>query len=416
MARRNSLHDNRSDFHSPSGIWFPIFSLVGSVLVCVQLRDAPASHAKRAMMVLAFLTPIWLICFIITMVVLGSQTSSYYYYYGLRAWEPSYSVYERNLEIASGVMLTIYGLLCGAFIACADITFRSTVGPVTSDLSDPLYLRGVNLGVNLAGLFMFPWCFGFVGIPLVLHQLQKKRTLAKGYGASLGLGITTYIFLVAIVITLIVSGSIQTTYYDYYDRYYHGGGACPPQDQPIPNKRHVLQDETTGGSASFTSASNSTTTVLDSTFTSAFDSAWSSVVGGSGVMPTWSSVFGGSGQTTWSGWATPPPTPSDWVCHDIAVPYEEPTRESAIKGGGAAAALSILSVIYFFLMTAFIAVADAMVLKLIAPTPVAGAPSGQQQIVAPCVSCNAPLAFLRTGPTTQVQCYQCKAICEFQVA
>ncbi len=383
------------------------------MIVCVQLRDAPASHAKRGMMTLAFLVPVWLICFIVTMVVLGSSSRSYYtnYYYNSYDYEQRW---EQPFQIASGVMLTIYGLLCGGFVACADITYRSTIGPVTSDLSDPVYLRGVNLGVNLAGLFMFPWApFALVGIPLVLRQLKKKRTEASGYGASLGLGITSLVLLVAIILTLIIAGSMRSQYWSDYDDFKYSYRAC--------RKREVLQDATTGELTTMatTTAELATTTVelaTTATFELATTATFELATTAFDAFPSWATTPWATTTADWAfstGWGTAASTVP--ICHAFKNPnYGGPFR-TALNDWGAAVALGVLCPLWFFVYTAFIAVADAMILKLIAPKPAAAMPGGQQ-ITAACVQCAAPLQFVRTGPTTQVQCYQCKAICEFQIA
>lgn len=89
---------------------------------------------------------------------------------------------------------------------------------------------------------------------------------------------------------------------------------------------------------------------------------------------------------------------------------------------GVAIAVVVLSLIAVAFHIAFTVVADRIILNEIGPTggnQITGVVVGQapgapaQVLVHPCASCGTQLQFTRTGPTTQVQCFQCRAIVEF---
>jgi hypothetical protein len=346
-----------------------------------------------------------------------------------------------SAQVVAGTLLPLYNLFCGLFIAFADATYRSQFGPIVASLSDPLYLRGVNLGVNLAGLFCFPWIFPFVGIPLVLAQLKKQRSRASGYGASAALGSISFIMLAALILTLIISGSVRERLPGFY-----GYGTNVPEVA----KRAVEQE-------------NATT-------------AWSGWAAATTTSPAWWET------TTWNGWDGPTPdTTSPWSqCDDAAslarclnglsfctqgvaqrtadeycpcyrdvnfcmrqIPgcsrsiYVQAVKDAcialkcdpdmcsgfptapAINLASGAIAVSVFAVLYFVFQTAFIAVADNMILKLIEPLPAPasnGVVRSSATLVHNCPSCSSPLQFTRTGPSTQVQCYKCGSVVEFQTA
>ncbi len=408
------------------GIWFPVPCwFIGSIMTCVALRDAPASHSKKAMIAFAVLVPLWLVVYIGTMIGIASTPSYYYYGFtptvlGAKIWGGGigYGVDGLGLSIASAVMLIMYDLFIVLFIVFADRTYRSMFGPVTSDLSDPIYLRGVNLGLCLASIFLFPWApFALVGIPLVLHQLKKKRTQASGYGASLGVGIFAFVSLIGLILTLIIAGSISYGYTDYADQYYarpyYYDSMGNYIECPLVLKRAVLQTMTDA----------TTTTIATVAATLSASSAISSVMSPIQASATTSQLVA----TVWWGDTTATLNTGDafWTTADLArcaTAMSDHPREyvsyygSALNEAGGAIAVTVFCILYFVAIVAFTAVSDSMVLKLITPTAVASASPVGAQIVAPCVSCAAPLSFVRTGPTTQVQCYQCKSVCEFQVA
>jgi hypothetical protein len=78
------------------------------------------------------------------------------------------------------------------YIACADITLRSMYRvPADSGwrLSSPICLRGVHLGLNLAGMFLL-MPISFVGISIVLYKIEKFRDISRrlfNYASALAL-------------------------------------------------------------------------------------------------------------------------------------------------------------------------------------------------------------------------------------
>jgi hypothetical protein len=193
-------------------------------LTCVSLRNAPPSGFKNAMVAFAVVVPLFFLFWVLVMVFAPLS--------GRRRMQ------EISAQIVAGTLLPLYNLFCGLFIAFADATYRSQFGPIVASLSDPRYLRGVNLGVNLAGLFCFPWIFPLVGIPLVLAQLKKQRSRASGYGASAALGSISFVCLAALILTLIISGAVRERL-PYYDNGIYYGAA----NELV--KRAVEQENTT---------------------------------------------------------------------------------------------------------------------------------------------------------------------------
>lgn len=380
--------------------------------------------------------------------MIGVASAPIYYYgfmpsimpsVGAKIWGGGVAAYYgAGLAITSGVMLILYDLFIVLFIVFADKTYRSTFGPTKADLSDARYLRGVNLGLGLASIFLFPWApFAIVGIPLVLNQLQKKRTLASGYGASLGVGILALVSLAALILTLIIAGSTTEYYYqsNYPNYYWDNNGNRIECEENTTFKRAVLQLAPTTSTAITTTVEatlSTTATTLSTTLSTVFSSVLEATTTTLEATPSdatfipettgrWWSTTGDSWATgdSWSGWGPMPSLTAVDPCENYRTgggQYLE-SYYSGLNSAGGAIATSVFSIIYFAAMIAYIACADSMILKLIAPAVASSsAPSGAQ-IVAPCASCNAPLAFVRTGSDkVQVQCYQCKSICEFQVA
>jgi hypothetical protein len=252
-------------------------------MVAVQLKRAPPSKHKRWMMAFLVLTPLAFVLFIAGVAGYGTN-------------EPVRMNYITNLEAISGVLMTVYGLCGCLFIAFADITFRSMQGPLTWSLGSPLFLRGVHLGLNLAGMFTLMPLFSFVGIPATLLNLRKIKTHSPGlFTASNVFGILSFVLLAAIVLLLIIAGSMR---------------------------------------------GNESQLPLTEILTLA--------------------LF-------------------QWISNFL-----------------------------------FIGFADKLILRAIGDKGgAAGGVANSQLVVHPCPSCSSPLQFVRTGPTTQVQCYKCQAIVEF---
>jgi hypothetical protein len=96
------------------------------------------------------------------------------------------------------------------FVVFADATFRSTVGQVVNQLRSPLFLRGVHLCLNIAGMFMPMPLFSLVGIPVTLHQLRvmRQKRGARTIAAVWVCGVLSFVSLVAFCLFVIVAGSV----------------------------------------------------------------------------------------------------------------------------------------------------------------------------------------------------------------
>jgi hypothetical protein len=293
----------------------------------------------------------------------------------------AYENFSMNLETIAGVLLTLYGLCGCLFIAFADITFRSMQGPLTWSLDSPLFLRGVNLGLNLAGTFTLMPLFAFVGIPVTLVNLRKIKLHSPGlFAASNVFGILSFLFLAAIVLLLIIAGSIREPYQSFVS---YNGTVCKPAFEEKPD----------------------TTTEMTSTIAMTL----------AGISTLSTSIA----TETWSGWPTERwnPTPPLTNCWG-GQPMYETRYESGLTEFSAwitLLSLALFQCIFHFLFVGF---ADTLILKAIGDKGTAGGVAGgvaaSGQLVHPCPSCSSPLQFVRTGPTTQVQCYKCQAVVEFQ--
>jgi hypothetical protein len=377
---------NLTWFFFSSGLWIPIIWFVGSIMVAVLLKPAPPSKHKRWMMAFLVLTPLALVLFIAVMAGYGiggtpriysaaydpsadPESARLEYERFNAAYTSAWQSYSATLEAISGVLLTVYGLCGCLFIAFADITFRSMQGPLTWSLDSPLFLRGVNLGLNLAGTFTLMPLFAFVGIPATLLNLRKIKLHSPGlFAASNVFGILSFLFLAAIVLLLIIAGSIREPYQSYVSN----GTVCKP---------------------AFPEQPDTTTTEITSTI----------------EMTT----------ETWSGWPTESlnPTPPLTNCWSGQPTYETRFRSALTEFSAwiTLLSLALFQCIFHFLFVGF---ADTLILKAIGDKGTAGGVAGgvaaSGQLVHPCPSCSSPLQFVRTGPTTQVQCYKCQAVVEFQ--
>jgi hypothetical protein len=280
--------------------------------------------------------------------------------------------------------IKIYALFGCLFIMFADKTFRSMQGPVTSDLNSPLYLRGVHLGLNLAGMFLMMPLFQFIGIPLVLHKLRKIRSHSSALFASSNVfGILSFITLVIIVLLLLIAGSLPdpTTVWN----------RAHPELRYFEDCRVVKRPTTT--STTMSELSTVATLVSDA----------------------------------WTGWGTLEPEETQYcryysrpAIEDQEFGVERDRHVSVLERDvGAITTLIVVSVFHWIFSLVFIGVADALILKAIGEPngSVAQTPAhlhGGVVLVHPCPNCEAPLQFVRTGPTTQVQCYKCSSVCEFQ--
>jgi hypothetical protein len=224
-------------------------------------------------------------------------------------------------------------------------------------------------------------------------------------------GILSFVSLAVIVLLLIIAGSLPGySYYDYYNYNNNYNNYC---------KRSILQDETTT-----TFFANETMPTIGS-----------SAATGGGWWTTLAATGDDFTTAAWSGWVTEPPfartqvwtrpeTTQVYCAQVYRDPYYSyPTHYSALQTDvGAIIALIVLSVFQWIFNFVFIGVSDALILKAIGESAGGSGTVGRVVVQAgvvlvhPCASCAAPLQFQRTGPATQVQCYKCSAVCEFQTA
>jgi hypothetical protein len=98
-----------------------------------------------------------------------------------------------------------------SFIVMANKAFCAAVGDVPgSDKQQFRTLRGVHLGLNLSGIFIFP-IFTCIGVPVVLIRLHHRRTkLPTGVAlrATVALGASSIATLLVLIVLLAVLGSI----------------------------------------------------------------------------------------------------------------------------------------------------------------------------------------------------------------
>jgi hypothetical protein len=351
----------------------PIVWFVGSIMVAVLSKSAPPSTHKRCMMVFLVLTPIVLVLFIVVMVSYGISGSPHYE--SSEQYERDSLNYASGLEATSGVLLAAYGLCGSLFIAFADVTFRSTQEPLTWSLSSPLVLRGVSLGLNLAGMFLLMPLFSFIGIPITLSNLRKIRSHSPGlFTASSVFGILSFITVVAIVLLLVIAGSIRVPYESFVDYKEN----C--------ERAFVQQPDTTVDV--MTNAMMTTTSAAVSAFSQ---------------TPT---LFA-------SRWPTDGAAPTSIVCDPEKI-YE--TRYmSGLQEFPAWITLVSLTLVQWTFNFLFVGFADTLILKAIGNKSAAGGGIvSSELLVHPCPSCATPLQFARTGPTTQVHCYKCQSLVEFQ--
>jgi hypothetical protein len=104
-------------------------------------------------------------------------------------------------------------ILLVAFVIVADQAYIAAHPP-----TEMRRFRGVHLGLNLAGMFIFP-IFTYIGIPLSLGKLRKYRSSnPTAYKWALGTGIVTLLILTTTILLAIISASITTNDYDDFSR------------------------------------------------------------------------------------------------------------------------------------------------------------------------------------------------------
>jgi hypothetical protein len=327
-----------------------------------MLPHTPPSSARRATASMLILWPIWLVLFVIIMSAIGT-TSANLTVGGLRVARNSGA-----LSVTAGLMLSAFVLIMILFLVFADFMFLSTHTYVNS-IFDLRRLRGINLGVNIASMFIFP-LIAVIGVPLTIAGISRHRTKSpRLYGWSAACGSASLIFLIVATLVLAITSSVGPT-------------------NTSPEKIFCTTQWT--DTTSFTTIQffdNVTTTSLN---------------------------------TTTIGNLTTDPTTA--ACVDVSISmytytYTKPLLFYTVSAPVAAAVLGLL---WFFTHVAFLVMSDKMILKLL-PLPETSSTPGQIQLasapsdtlVHACPNCSTPVQFKRTGPTTTVQCFSCSATVEF---
>jgi hypothetical protein len=342
-------------------MWMPIpLWLIGAILYAVQMSSTPPSFYKRLAVGMLAATCAWM-----PLVVVATATT--------------YTV------VSLSVMIPIQFLLNGGFVAAADMAYRAAFGPLSWDLSKMRNLRGVHLGLNIAGLFVFP-IFTYIGVPLTLAKLARHRRTNKHlFGWSVACGTLTLIVLTALIIfAAIVAGG---------NDFNNSSSSC--------RKRAVLQiidmnmtTSTIGSSNFILDSLTDSSTIATTTFTRMT------------IDPCANWEFSNS----WT-------APASWIVGSAFFYglYTLQTIENLI----AVAAVSLFAAIIHLM---FIILADQLILKnmeagqgaVLSQSP---SESTQEQLAHPCASCGTMLQFVRAdaGTLTKVQCYQCHAIVELTI-
>jgi hypothetical protein len=398
------------------------------------LKPAPPSNHKRWMMAFLLLTALAIVLFVAVMAGYGVG--------GGPPWK--HELVSTNLKAISGVLLALYGLCGGLFIAFADVTFRSMHGPLDSSLDSPLFLRGVHLGLNLAGTFTLMPLFSFVGIPVTLLSLRKLKMHSSGlFTASKVFGILSFVLLAASVLLLIVAGSIRVVSGGYVAFDEKQMLACVTMEaitvdpawtsavDPAWTRTTTLalseatfattlaetsttiaesMIATTVAESSSTNGWGATfATTLAETSTTIAESMIATTVAESSSTNGWGWDWGQ--ETTRAPWQEPPPTPVAWnYCNAVG----PPSLMAGIEWS--ALWIPLVSFLLFACLFNFLFVgfADTLILKAIGANDKSGVTASSGSLVMPCPRCRAPLQFVRTGPTTKVECYKCLALVEFQ--
>jgi hypothetical protein len=173
------------------GMWLPIPSLLVAVaLSWSDLRRAPPSLHRTGAFVMVGIMSLVLVAVIAAISV------------GMVAGDGRN---DTPVIIAAGVTLPLWFASVGLFLYFADTVYRALarsglVDVVSSDAADA---RGVNLGLGLAGLFVFP-IFSLVGVPVTLYRLRRLQGSAQ-FDASLVLGVMLVAMALAFLLSLIVA-------------------------------------------------------------------------------------------------------------------------------------------------------------------------------------------------------------------
>jgi hypothetical protein len=407
--------DTHSGLWAPFPVWF-----IGALVFVMQMASAPSSGSKRACVALLIAWALWLVLFIVVMTLVGILGDLY------------------GVVIVPSVMIPILFVLMIAFVIVADVAFRAAHGPVNGDLGDMRTLRGVHLGLNLAGMFIFP-IFTYIGVPLTIAKIARHRRTTGCFGGTAAFGVLTLLFLTIVILVASITSGIRSDYgpIDYYNcrkrsvlqvqnsttvtgtttGFTTGFTTIDPTTDPTTiyaTNSPATIDPTTDATTAWTWAATTGFDWLGSTFvwdTTTNDPWWTATTEACYVEAhggAWSSMWTGLGSRIWGDY------------------YYYSYYRTQLDEPGAIIAVVVLSLLAFSFHIVFTVLADQIILKNIAgasPGPITGVVISQvpgatagQPLVHPCASCGTPLQFNRTGPMTQVQCYQCRAIVEFTTA
>jgi uncharacterized membrane protein YidH (DUF202 family) len=193
------------------GLWVPIVWLVGAVLVVRELRVAPPSTYKRGMHVSFGLVLSLLALFGVAAAIAGVSVQRFIEIAMVYAVQNPQ--WQLNLKIISGFLLSPLRDWCLLFVAFADATFRSTLGPVVNELHAPLFLRGVHLGLNISGMLLPMPLFSMVGIPVTLRQISAMRRKGGApacFTSTWVCGILAFVSIVAVFLFIVIGGSMPS--------------------------------------------------------------------------------------------------------------------------------------------------------------------------------------------------------------
>jgi hypothetical protein len=368
-------------------MWLPFpMWLIGAIVFLVQMSSAPPNFYKKLSAVMMFLSCLWAVIFIVVATSVGITGG-------------------RNvtgIDITLAVMLPIQGLLMAGFVAAADMAFRAAFGPLTWDLSNMRELRGMHLGFNLAGVFVFP-IFTYIGVPLTLAKVARHHRAHKhlfGWSAAFGV-LTLLLVTITILLSVISAGTAPINY----------GNPSRCRKRAVLQETSTLMSDTTATANTMmpmttSSFQDNSTLPWDTTTTNSIWTITSTFSSFTTDDPCWafssnawssSSMFG---QASWN--------PRNYQYYYSNMLQQPDTIIAVVS-------LSMFAGLFHII---FIILADRIILKNIEPrnqvqVVASQVPRDAQQLVHPCASCGTSLQFVRTGPTTQVQCYQCNAIVEF---
>lgn len=377
--------------------------VIGALVFVIQMAPTPATFHKRLAVGALIGTGLWaiLFCVIPTSVAFATRPGD-------------------DLVNSLIVMGLFFVLFMVAFVVAADLAFRAAFGPLTFDLSNMRDLRGVHLGLNLAGMFVFP-IFTYIGIPLTLAKVARHRNNHKSlFGWSVACGTLTLLVVTVVILLASITASLAPNVIDED----HWGSRC--------RKRFVLQDTDNMTMTDLNSTSTNFSATADgSVTTTTFWDPMSKTAFWDPTTTTLVDVFT-TGLVCWADM----PSSSAWTVMGARVgpgwllgrswspsSYSH-YYSSMIQQADVIISVTVLSLVAWVFHAFFIAFADKIILKnmpggqqTVSGVVVSQAPSASaQQLVHPCASCGTPLQFVRTGPTTQVQCFQCRAIVEFTTA